>query len=192
MMKQFFLSFALVASVVLLATSADTCRAAVPTSDNLMEDVLPEDFQVFATPYFTISCPKEFQKSDMELGDEYLMLKTERLVFHEDGDEYTSSAQINVNYSTGGPTPNQIGEYAANFKASRKALEETCDDLIIDGNLVILRTYDGDDDYCTVNNFFTLIGKDGACIFGIISYDQADAHAYEDFVMPIIRSAKFK
>lgn len=191
-MKRFFLSFAAVVAAVLLITCANECRAAETSCEKLMADVLPEDFQVFATPYFTISCPKEFQKSDMELGDEYLMLKTERLVFHEDGDEYTSSAQINVNYSTGGPTPNQIGEYAANFKASRKALEETCDEPVIDGNLVILRTYDGDEDYCTVNNFFTLIGKDGACIFGIISYDQADAHAYEDCVMPIIRSAKFK
>jgi len=191
-MKRFFLSFAAVVAAVLLITGANECRAAETSCEKLMADVLPEDFQVFATPYFTISCPKEFQKSDMELGDEYLMLKTERLVQHEDGDEYTSSAQINVNYSTGGPTPNQIGEYAANFKASRKALEETCDEPVIDGNLVILRTYDGDEDYCTVNNFFTLIGKDGACIFGIISYDQADAHAYEDCVMPIIRSAKFK
>jgi hypothetical protein len=75
---------------------------------------------------------------------------------------------------------------------SAKAMDEVCDEPIIEGNTVIMRSKSELVEGFVVYWRFIVINKDGRVAGGTISYYGADAKFYDGIVMPIIQSIQFK
>ena len=108
----------------------------------------------------------------------------------DDGDEYLSSANINV-YDMDGDIE-ELNEYVQNMVGSDMAMDEICDEPIVEGNTVILRSRSELDEGFLVYWRFIVINQDGKIAGGTISYYGSDAKFYDGIVTPIIQSIQFK
>ena len=71
-------------------------------------------------------------------------------------------------------------------------MDETCDEPVIEGNTIILRST-SDVDYGYVIYWrFIVISEDGKTAGGTISYYDGDAKFYDGIVIQIIQSIQFK
>jgi hypothetical protein len=71
-------------------------------------------------------------------------------------------------------------------------MDETCDEPVIEGNTIILRSTSDVDDGYVIYWRFIVINEDGKTAGGTISYYDGDAKFYDGIVMPIIESIQFK
>ena len=164
------------------------------------EAVVPEGYQTYETSNFSISVPKDFKKTDLSNDNDHLQFDAETLLKHSDGDEYTSSIKVDAAFNTGWSTDLMgnafnMKDYANNLKMMREQQNEICEEPVIEGNTMILRTHyntgDSDNEYQFNNIWFTVVDGDKG-VGGTISYVQEEADTYDSVVMPIVKSIKIK
>ena len=151
---------------------------------------VPEGYKTLDFPGFTVSIPNEFEKSEGWSSESQMSFNSNAVNVRDDGDEYLSSATINV-YETEGEI-DELNEFAQNMKGSATAMDEVCDEPIVEGNTVILRSTIELDEGYLINWRFNVINENGKVAGGTISYHVGDAKYYEGIVMPIIQSVQFK
>lgn len=174
------LKTAIAASVVItLCASSINVLAAVP-----------DGYKTCEFPSFTMNFPAEFSKSEGWSSETQMSFDSNAINLRDDGEEYLSSATITV-YETDGDI-SELNEYAENMTGSAKAMDQVCDEPIIEGNTVILRSTIDTGYGLVVNWRFIVVNENGKTAGGTISYHEGDTKFYEGIVMPIIESIKFK
>ena len=151
---------------------------------------VPEGYKTYELTGFCVSLPDEFNKSEGWSTESTMSFNSDASHVWDDGEEYISFATVNV-YDVDGTIEN-IGEYAENMKWSAKAMDETCDDPIVDGNTVLLRSTSEVGDSFMINWRFLVINDNGKAAGGTISYRNEEAKFYDSIVTPIIQSIQFK
>ena len=177
-MKKYIL-MSLAATVVMILCASNKAFAAVP-----------DGYKTLDFPSFTVSLPNEFEKSEGWSCETQMSFNSNAVNVRDDGDEYLSSATISV-YETEGEI-DELNEFAQNMKGSATAMDEVCDEPIVEGNTVILRSTIELDEGYLINWRFVVINENGKVAGGTISYHVGDAKYYEGIVMPIIQSVQFK
>ena len=180
-MKKIFVNILMVIACVAIALCANTSHAATATL---------EGYNTYELSGFTVNIPDEFVKSEGWSTETTMRLGSDKLNMRDDGGEYSSSATIDV-YVFDGNVEN-LNEYAENMKWSVKAMDETCDEPVVEGNTVILRSTSDVGDGFLINWRFLVVNEDGRIAGGTISYRGEEAKYYDDIVTPIIQSIQFK
>lgn len=174
-----FIMMSLAASVAMVLCVSSKAFAAVP-----------DGYKTIDYPAFTVSLPAEFEKSEGWSCETQMSFNSNAVNVRDDGDEYLSSATITV-YETEGEIE-ELNEFAQNMMWSAKAMDEVCDEPIVEGNTVILRSTIELDEGYLINWRFNVINENGKVAGGTISYHVGDTKYYEGIVMPIIQSVQFK
>ncbi len=151
---------------------------------------VPESYTTHELTGFCVSLPAEFEKSEGWSSESTLSFNSNAVNVRDDGEEYLSSATINV-YDMEGDIEN-LNEYAQNMMWSIKAMDETCDEPIVEGNTVILHSTSEVGDGYLINWRFIVVNDDGRIAGGTISYRGEETKFYDGIVMPIIQSIQFK
>ena len=151
---------------------------------------VPEGYKTFELTGFQVSVPNEFNKSEGWSSESTISLNSDAVNQREDGNEYSSSATINA-YDIEGNIEN-LNEYAQNMMWSVKAMDEECDEPIVEGNTVLLRSTSDVGDGYLISWRFLVVNEDGKIAGGTISYRGEDAIFYDGIVTPIIQSIQFK
>ncbi len=181
-MKNILLQITIAASVAMvLCFNSIHAQAAVP-----------KGYKTFDFPGFTVSLPNEFQKSEGWSSESQMSFNSNAVNVRDDGDEYLSSANISVYEMENDIEDLNMNEFAANMTGSARAMDEVCDEPIIEGNTVILRSTIDTGYGFAINWRFIVINEDGKTAGGTISYHEGDAKVYDGIVMPIIQSIQFK
>ena len=173
------IKIALATSVAMLLCVGNKALAAVP-----------DGYITHELTGFRVSLPSEFEKNEGWNTEMNLSFGSNAINVRDDGDEYLSSATINV-YDMEGDIENAL-EYAQNMKGSAMAMDEVCDEPIIEGNTIILRSTSDLGDGFLINWRFLVINSDSKIAGGTISYRGEDAKFYDGIVTPIIQSIQFK
>lgn len=179
-MKELLVNIIAVA-FVMMALCPNVIKAATP---------VPEGYKTFELTGFQVSVPNEFNKSEGWSSESNISLNSDAVNLREDGNEYGSSATINA-YDMDGSIAD-LNEYAQNMMWSVKAMDETCDEPIVEGNTVILRSTSDVGDGYLINWRFLVVNEDGKIAGGTISYRGEEANIYDSIVTPIIQSIQFK
>lgn len=180
-MKQLF--FNILGVIVLM-----TCAGTIPATAS--EDGAQEGYKTYELSEFFVSIPAEFVKQEGWSSETNMRLNSEAYNLRDDGEEYSSSATIDV-YYVEGDIPN-INEYAANWQIGVRLTDGATDEPIIEGNTVLLHSYYDVDDGTVHNWRFTLINGDGRVAGGMVSYHSSEAKYYEGILRPLIQSIQFK
>ncbi len=181
-MKNILLKITIAASVAMvLCFNAVNARAAAP-----------EGYKALDFPGFTVSLPDEFQKSEGWSSESQMSFNSNAVNVRDDGDEYLSSATINLYEMDTDMEDLNLNEVGQNMMWSAKAMDEVCDEPNIEGNTVIMRSTIDTGYGLLVSWRFVVINSDGRTAGGTISYNEGDAKVYEGIVMPIIQSVQFK
>lgn len=181
-MKNILLQITIAASVAMvLCFNSIHAQAAVP-----------EGYKTFDFPGFTVSLPNEFQKSEGWSSESQMSFNSNAVNVRDDGDEYLSSANISVYEMENDIEDLNLNEFAENMTGSAKAMDEVCDEPIIEGKTIILRSTNDVGDDIVIYWRFIVINEDGKTAGGTISYYGGDAKFYDGIVMPIIQSIQFK
>ena len=181
-MKNILLKITIAASVAMvLCFNAVNAHAAAP-----------EGYKALDFPGFTVSLPDEFQKSEGWSSESQMSFNSNAVNVRDDGDEYLSSATINLYEMDTDMEDLNLNEVGQNMMWSAKAMDEVCDEPIIEGNTVIMRSTIDTGYGFAINWRFIVINEDGKTAGGTISYHEGDAKVYEGIVMPIIQSIQFK
>ena len=178
-MKKFII-IALAASFAMLFTSSKAFAA------------VPEGYKALDFPGFTVSIPNEFEKSEGWSSESQMSFNSNAVNVRDDGDEYLSSANISIYEMDSDIEDLNMNEFALNMTGSARAMDETCDEPVIEGNTIILRSTSDVDDGYVIYWRFIVINEDGKTAGGTISYYDGDAKFYDGIVMPIIQSIQFK
>ena len=181
-MKNILLRISIAASVaMMLCFNAINANAAVP-----------DGYKTLDYPGFTVSIPNEFEKSEGWSSESQMSFNSNAVNVRDDGEEYLSSATINVYEIESNLEELNLNEVAQNMMWSAKAMDETCDEPIIEGNTILLRSTIDTGYGFLISWRFTVVNEDGKTAGGTISYHEGDAKVYEGIVMPIIQSIQFK
>lgn len=181
-MKNLFIQITLAASVAMaLCSSSINAQAAVP-----------EGFKTIDFPSFTVSIPNEFEKSEGWSSESQMSWNSNAVNVRDDGEEYLSSATINVYETESDIEDLNMNEYAENMMWSAKAMDEACEEPIVEGNTIILRSTIDTGYGLLVSWRFIVVNEDGKTAGGTISYHEGDAKYYQGNVTPIIQSIHFK
>ena len=180
-MKRISINLTLVVVSLVLALSVNTSRAA---------DTETDEYKTYELSQFFVNIPSEFVKQEGWSSENNMRLNSEAYNLHDDGEEYSSSATIDVYYVEGNIL--DINEYAANWQVGVRIADGACDEPIIEGNIVLLHSYYEVGEGMMNNWRFTLINDDGRIAGGMVSYHSDDAKYYENILMPIIQSIQFK
>ena len=151
---------------------------------------VPEGYNTFELTGFYVSLPAEFQKSEGWSTETTMSFNSDAVNLRDDGDEYGSSATVNV-YDVEGRIGN-LSEYAENMKWSVKAMDEDCEDPVVEGNTILLRSTSDVGNGYLINWRFLVVNDDGKTAGGTISYRSEEAKFYDSIVNPIIQSIQFK
>ena len=179
-MKNIFINFSIVACfAIALCSFSINAHAAVP-----------EGYKTINFPGFTVSIPGEFEKSEGWSSESQMSFNSNAVNVRDDGDEYLSSATINVYEMEG--NIDELNDFAQNMAGSARAMDEVCDEPIIEGNTVILRSTSDVGDGFVIYWRFVVINENGKVAGGTVSYYDGDAKFYDGIVMPIIQSIQFK
>ena len=179
-MKRTISNIIVVTAIVITAIWGSPMRAAAA----------PDGYKTYELTGFYVDIPDEFNKSEGWSSDTNMRLDSDKSNLWDDGDEYSSSATIDV-YDFEGSVSN-LNEYAQNMLWSVKALDEECDEPVVEGNTIVLRSTSEVGDGYLINWRFLVAGEDGKVAGGTISYRSEEAKYYDDIVTPIIQSVRFK
>ena len=152
----------------------------------------PEGYKTLDFPGFTVSLPDEFQKSEGWSSESQMSFNSNAVNVRDDGDEYLSSATITLYEMDTDMEDLNMNEAAQNVLWSAKAMEEVCDEPIIEGNTIMLRSTIDTGYGLLVSWRFIVINEDGKTAGGTISYHEGDTKVYQGIVKPIIQSIQFK
>ena len=134
---------------------------------------VPEGYKALDFPGFTVSIPNEFEKSEGWSSESQMSFNSNAVNVRDDGEEYLSSATISL-------------------YEMETDMEEVCDEPIVEGNTVILRSTIDTGYGLSVSWRFIVINEDGKTAGGTISYHEGDTKVYQGIVRPIIQSIQFK
>ena len=151
---------------------------------------VPEGHKTLELSGFYVSVPEEFEKAEGWSSESNMSLNSNATNIRDDGEEYLSSATINV-YDMDGSIA-ELNEYAQNMMWSAKAMDEACDEPVVEGNTAIMRSTSDVGDGYMINWRFLVVNEDGKIAGGTISYRGEDAKFYDGIVTPIIQSIQFK
>lgn len=184
-MKKLLISFLILAAIVATASFSVQCNAT-----ETGQDIASQPCKTYQVKGFSVDIPEEFVKSEGWSSETNMRLNSEASHMMEDGEEYSSSATIDV-YQFDDQIQD-LNQCAITMKCSREALDEKCDDPIVADDTILLRTsYDVDDDI-VINWHFMVRNADGRLAGGVISYHGKEAKYYDCIVKPIIQSIQFK
>ena len=175
-----FIMIALAASFAMLFTSSKAFAA------------VPEGYKALDFPGFTVSIPNEFEKSEGWSSESQMSFNSNAVNVRDDGEEYLSSATISLYEMETDMEDLNLNEAAQNMMWSAKAMDEVCDEPIVEGNTVILRSTIDTGYGLSVSWRFIVINEDGKTAGGTISYHEGDTKVYHGIVRPIIQSIQFK
>lgn len=194
-MKKLFLSLAIVAAGLLVASCGSKGSSSNGSGSAETEVVVPDGYKTYEFTNFSISVPEEFTPGEEQNygGSTTVRFTSEKMLKHDDGDEYSSSAYIDCGFMPGGATPSQIKETAQNLKLGQEATGETCDEPTIDGNIILMRHYYTNDDGSKVITWrWWIVSEDGKNITGDIYYDGTESKYYDDVAKKIVKTIKMK
>ena len=180
-MKRTLSSIIMAVAIVVTAMWGTPMRAAA---------VVPEGYKTFELTGFLVSVPAEFNQSEGWSTESSISLNSDAVNVLEDGEEHGSSATINA-YDLEGNIGN-LNEYAQNMLWSVKAMDEECDEPVVEGNTVLLRSTSEVGDGYLINWRFIVVNNDGKIAGGTISYHDKEAKYYDGIVTPIVQSIQFK
>ena len=161
-------------------------------SSNMVFAAVPEGYRTLDFPGFTVSIPNEFEKSEGWSSESQMSFNSNAVNVRDDGEEYLSSATITLYEMDTDMEDLNMNEAAQNVLWSAKAMEEVCDEPIIEGNTIMLRSTIDTGYGLLVSWRFIVINEDGTTAGGTISYHEGDTKVYQGIVMPIIQSIQFK
>lgn len=170
--------------------SLAACVAMVWCAGSKAFAAVPEGYKTIELTGFHVSIPGEFEKSEGWSSEYSKSFNSNAINIRDDGEEYLSSATINVYDDTG--SIDEMNQYAQNLTGSAQAMEEVCDEPVIEGNTIILHSTSDLGDGYLINWRFLVVNEDGKIAGGTISYRDGDAKFYDCIVMPIIQSVQFK
>ena len=195
-MKKVFLSIAIVTAGLFVASCGS--KAASPATEASEEQqteaeaTVPDGFKTHEFAHFSIALPDEFTTGS-DASSDNATFSSEATLTLENGEEVSSSANINCGFMSGGATPAQIKETAATLKASQEATGETCDEPIIDGNIILMRHwYDPGEGYKVITWRWWIVSDDGKNVAGNIYYPDTQAKYYDGMAQKIVKSIKIK
>lgn len=192
MKKTFILVSILTAGLFTFACGNNTNAQNADTSSQQAFEASDSDYVTHEFSKFSISVPREFSTSSDE-SSEIVRFSSDAIHTLDDGTEFSSSAYIDVSFMSDGATPGQLRETATNMKLSEEAKGETCDEPVIEDNVVTMRTYHDDDDGNQVVTWrWWIVSEGGNNVAGNIYYSSKEAKFYESVVMPIVKSIKIK
>ena len=192
-MKKALFVIAIVATAVALVSCGNKQGKgqAAPSGKDKAETALPAGFKTFDFANFSISLPEEFTTSYGADSDN-VSFSSEAMLTLPDGEEVSSSANVNCGFMTGGAKPAQLKETAANLKLGQEATGEVCDEPKISGNTITMRHYYENDGYKVITWRWWIVSEDGRNIAGNIYFPDTQAQFYEPVVDAIVKSIKFK
>ena len=152
----------------------------------------PQGFKTLDYPGFTVSIPDEFEKAEGWSSESQMSFNSNAVNVRDDGEEYLSSATISVYETETDLEDLDLNEAAQNMMWSARAMDEACDEPVVEGNTVILRSTIDTGYGLLVSWRFIVVNGDGTTAGGTISYNEGDAKFYQGIVMPIIQSISFK
>ncbi len=195
-MKKALFSFAIVAAGLLVVSCGSKGGNSQQQAGEQAEVVVPDGYKTYEFAHFTMSVPEEFTPGEEQDygGPTNVRYTSEKMLMHDDGDEYTSSATIDCGYAGAeGATTSQIKEVATNLKLSQEAAGETCDEPVIDGNIVLMRHYnDSGDGYKMITWRWWILTDSGKGISGNINYPETEAKYYDGLAQKIVKTIRFK
>ena len=178
-MKNIFL-ITLAASFAMLFTSSKAFAA------------VPDGYKTLDFPGFTVSIPNEFEKSEGWSSESQMSFNSNAVNVRDDGDEYLSSATITLYETETDMEDLNLNEAAQNMMWSAKAMEEACDEPIVEGNTVMLRSTIDTGYGLLVSWRFIVINEDGKTAGGTISYHEGDTKAYKGIGVTSIQCIQLK
>ena len=194
MMKKAFLGIAVEAAGLLVASCGNKAEApaAEASEGQQTETAAPDGFKTHEFANFSISVPEEFTTSS-DASSDIVSFSSEATLKLDNGEETSSSANIDVSLMTDGAKPDQVKETAATMKASQEASGETCDEPVIDGNVILMRHFhDSGDGYKVITWRWWIVSEDGRNVAGNIYYPDTQAKFYDPIVTPMVKSIKMK
>lgn len=198
-MKKTFLTIVVVAAGLLVTSCGN--KAAAPAAEasgeqaELAEAAVPEGFKTHDFANYSISLPEEFTTSGEQDygGSTTVRFSSEALLKLDDGEEVSSSATIDCGFMADGAQPAQVKDTAATMKASQEAAGETCDEPVIDGNIILMRHYnDLGDGHKGITWRWWIVSDDGKNISGNIFYPDTQAKYYDGLAQKIVKTIKLK
>jgi len=199
-MKKTILSIAIVAVGLLGASCGNkpsTSNAEASDSEKQQTEQTEqaagaEGFKTHEFNNFSISVPEEFTTSS-DASSDFTSFSSEATLKLDNGEETTSSAHIDASFMSDGAKPAQAKETAATMKSSQEAAGETCDEPVIDGNIILMRHYhDSGEGYKVITWRWWIVSEDGKNVAGNIYYPETQAKYYDAIVTPMVKSIKIK
>lgn len=164
--------------VVLMAFAACLILCAACKNGGSKEDdkpvVIPESFATYDGEKFSIQYPGE-----MVVTWSSGFLNTQ----FDDG-----KAKMDASFSSYAPTESQLKQYAQNLSMMLKNSGETCDDAVIKGKKMTLRSFTDD----MIKQSFCVLSGDGTAVAGSLSYAKELADTWDGYLAPVMASIKFK
>lgn len=194
-MKKVIFSFAIVAAGLLVASCGNksvTNGADGKDSATVAADAAPTGYKSFEFTKFSVCVPEEF-KTSYDANSDNARFDSDKMLKHDDGQEYSSSATIDVGFLESGGTPSQIKETAQTMKLSQEATGETCDEPIIDGNTILMRHYHTNDSGEKLITWrWWIVSDSGKNINGNIAYPEKESKFYDGVAQNIVKNIKIK
>ena len=187
-MKKVFFSLAIMAMGLLMASCGNKAEA----NNNGDQDGVPaEGYKTYEFTNFSVSVPEEF-KTSYEASSDMARFDSDAKHTLDDGEEVSSSATIDVGFLADGATPDKVKETATTMKFSQEATGETCEEPVIDGNIILMRQYGVADDVKYITERWWIVSESGKNISGNIFYPEKEAKFYEGVGAKIAKSIKIK
>lgn len=196
-MKALF-SFAVLAFAAITISSCGGKGSASPAGEGQAEQaeaVVPDGFKTHEFAHYSISVPEEFTTSGESDygGTTTVRFSSESMLKLDDGAEVSSSATIDCGSMSEGATPAQAKETAATMKASQEAAGETCDEPVIDGNIIMMRHYhDIGDGQKGITWRWWIVSENGVNVSGNIFYPETQSKFYDGVAEKIAKSVRIK
>lgn len=191
-MKKIFQYAIVAATAIILAACGGKGGSTQAAEADGQETAVPDGFKTHEFAHFSISLPEEFTTSYDATSDN-VTFESGAMLKLDNEEETSSSANVNCGFMAGGATPAQIKETASTMKASQEATGETCDEPIIDGNIILMRHwYDPGEGYKVITWRWWIVSESGDNIAGNIYYPDTQAKYYDGLAQKIVKTIKFK
>ena len=194
-MKKTFLTLAVVVASAIALAACGGKDNATKTGDEQQEAVALDGYKTHEFAHFTISLPEEFTTTGEQDygGTTTVRFSSEKMLKLNDDEEISSSATIDCSAMSDGAKPAQVKETAATMKASQEAAGETCDEPVIDGNIILMRHYhDIGDGENGISWRWWIVSESGKNISGNLFYPESQAKFYDGMAQKIVKTIKIK
>lgn len=194
-MKKALFRFVVVAFAAIAISSCGGKGSASPAGEEQAEAVVPEGYKTHEFAHYSISVPEEFATSGESDygGTTTVRFSSESMLKLDDGTEVSSSATIDCGSTSDGAKPAQVSETASTMKASQEAAGETCDEPVIDGNIILMRhCHDIGDGQKGITWRWWIVSESGVNVSGNIFYPETQSKYYDGVAEKIVKTIRIK